>query len=231
MTDLSTFETQCANELGLSTTEEKDVIDNALNLGVQRVLEDTHCYVVRIDYNGFDGSSDDWTLDASILDIVEMYTLSSGTRYSLSRVSITDLLEKRRVGIPSGTPTQFYAVSGANLIMFWPPPGPDDTLTVYGIPIPTPLSGDTDDPSNTTYGGIPSILHRAIFYFACSELGSYDDDQSSAQGQRYRDWYTLEIARYHKIIREKGGNRNARAIVNEKRRRRAYHTNDIYPAI
>lgn len=230
--NLSQFETAVANELGLSATDEKTTIDDAINVAVQRVLEDTHCYVTRTDYTGFDGSSDDYTLDASLLDVVELYLTSTGTRYALTRVSVPEIIEKRRVGVPAGSPTSFYAVTGANLMLFWPPPGTGATLTIYGVPIPTDLSASTDDPSATTpvnFGGIPTILHRAIFYFACSECGSYDDDQTSAQGQRYRDWYDKEIARYHKILRKKGGDRNARAIVNEKRRRRAYHTNDIYP--
>ena len=42
--NLSQFETAVAGEFGLSTTNEKTTIDNAINRAVQRVLEDTHCY-------------------------------------------------------------------------------------------------------------------------------------------------------------------------------------------
>jgi hypothetical protein len=231
--DLAQLETACANELGLSTTNEKTTLDDAINVSVQRVLEDTHCYVKRIDYTGFDGTDGDYTLDATILATVELYFTSGSTQYALTRVSVPELIERRRVSTAAGSPTMFYAETGANLLMFWPSPGANDTLTVYHVPNPTALSGATDDPSSTSptnFGGIPSILHRAIFYFACSELASYDDDQTSAQGQRYRDWYDKEIIRYHKILRSKGGDRNARAIVNEKRRRRAFHDNSVYPS-
>lgn len=227
--NLLQLETAVSNETGLSATDEKQVIDDALNVAVQRVLEDTHCYVVETDYTAFDGTSTDYDLDASILDVVEMFLTSSGTRYALTRVSVQDMIERRRVGLPGGSPVSFYATTGANKIMFWPPPGVSDTLSIYNVPLPTALAAPTDDPSNATTGGVPQILHEAIFLYACSRCASYDDDQTSAQGQRYRDWYDKEIVRYHKIIRGKGGSRNARAVVNDKRRRRRFHANDVYP--
>jgi hypothetical protein len=227
--NLSQFETAVAAELGLSTTDEKTVIDDALNQAVQRVLEDTHCYVKETDYSGWDGTSQNYTLDATILDIVEVQLTSTGVTYPLERLSIIDLLERRRTGQTSGSPTRYYAVSGGNLLMFYPAPGTGDTLVVYNVPIPTAMSGATDDPSTNTFGGVPQILHEAVFFYACSRLASYDDDQTSAQGQRYRDWYKEEITRYREILRKRGGTRNARAVVNDKRRRLARHTNDIYP--
>jgi hypothetical protein len=227
--NLSQFETAVAAELGLSTTDEKTVIDDAVNQAVQRVLEDTHCYVKETDYSGWDGTSQNYTLDATILDIVEVQLTSTGVTYPLERLSIIDLLERRRTGQTSGSPTRYYAVSGGNLLMFYPAPGTGDALVVYHVPIPTAMSGATDDPSTNTFGGVPQILHEAVFFYACSRLASYDDDQTSAQGQRYRDWYKEEITRYREILRKRGGTRNARAVVNDKRRRLARHTNDIYP--
>jgi hypothetical protein len=115
--------------------------------------------------------------------------------------------------------------------MFYPAPGTGGTLTVYHVPTPTALSASGDDPSVAANGGVPQILHEAIKWYACSIAASYDDDQTSAQGQRYRDWYKEEITRYREILRKRGGTRNARAVVNDKRRRRVGHTNDVYPAV
>jgi len=228
--NLLQLETAVAGELGLDVVNEKTTIDIALNRAVQRVLEDTHCYVKEIDYTGWDGTSQNYTLDAAILEIVEVQITSTGVVYPLERLSIIDLLERRRTGQPSGSPTRFYAVSGANLLMFYPAPGSTDTLTTYVVPLPTALASSTDDPSTTTFGGVPEILHEAIFLYACKKLGSYDDDQTSAQGQRYQDWYDKEITRYREILRKRGGTRNARAVVNDKRRRRLFHDNSVYPS-
>lgn len=228
--NLLQLETAAATELGLSATNEKTVIDIAINRAVQRVLEDTHCYVKETDYTGWDGVSSNWTLDAAILEIVEVQLTSTGTNYALERLSIIDLLERRRTGQTTGSPTRFYAVSGANLLMFYPAPGSGDTLTVYNVPVPTALASATDDPSTATFGGVPEILHEAVFLYACAKLASYDDDQTSAQGQRYRDWYDKEITRYREILRKRGGTRNARAVVNGKRRRNVNHDNSVYPS-
>ena len=62
--NLAQFETACGNELGLNTTAEKTTIDDAINAGVLRVLEDTHCYVKKTDFTGFDGTSVDYTMDS-----------------------------------------------------------------------------------------------------------------------------------------------------------------------
>jgi hypothetical protein len=197
---------------------------------VQRVLEDTHCYVTSAVISGFDGTSFDYTLDSTILEIVEMQFTSGGTTYPIERLAVPDLLERRRVANPSGTPTTYVALGGANLLMFYPTPGSSATLSIYYVPVPTAMSGSTDDPSNVVFGGVPQILHRGIFYWACAECASYDDDQSSAQGQRYRDDYDKEITRYKTIIRKRAGSRNARAIVNDKRRSgRRYSDNSVYP--
>jgi hypothetical protein len=231
MTTLATFRQQLADEFGLANDSslEQGNIDAAVNDAVQKVLEDTHCYIKETIFSGFDGSSADYTMDSTILEIVDLYLTSQGTNYKLERLTFQDLIERRRIASPSGSPSMYYAVQGANLFSFHPAPGSSDTLTVYHVPVPTALSGSADDPSSTSLGGIPTFLHRGIFYWAASILGSYDDDQSSQQGQRYLALYAQEITRYKKMLRRRGGNRNARAVPNDVKRRRTFHTNDIYP--
>jgi hypothetical protein len=233
--NLLQFETSVAAELGLTLPDEKTIIDDSINVAVQRVLEDTHCFITSENINvsslvALGAVTGDYTLPAEILEITEMYTTSGGTIYAFEHLSEIALIEKRRVSSPSGTPSMFYSVSGANMLMMWPTPASTDVLTVYYVPVPTALSGPTDDPSTAANGGVPQFLHEAIFLYTCSRAASYDDDQTSAQGQRYRDWYDKEIIRYKELIRKRGGDRNARAVVNEKRRRARFHDNSIYPA-
>lgn len=206
-----------------------------MNEGVIKVLEDTHCYVKSQSFTAlsavpFDGTTTDFTFDSGILEIVDAYFTSSGVNYRLDRVSVNELIERKRVSVPSGTPTMYVAVNGENMLQFWPAPGSGDSLMVWFVPIPTALSASSDDPSVNANGGVPKYMHKAIEYWACAEAADYDDDQSSAQGQRYRDDYNLEIVRYRKHMRRRGGNRNQRARVNETRRPRPYHTNDIWPS-
>ena len=195
-----------------------------------RVLQDTECYIKETEYSGFDGSSTDYTMDSAILEVKDMFLISGTVNYRLERVSLDELIERKRMSTPVGSPTMYFAVNGENMLQLWPAPGTGDQLLVYYTPIPTALSATADDPSNTTYGGVPAYFHLAILYWACSRAGSYDDDASSAQGQRYLQLYQEEIARARKHMRKRGGNRNERAVPNDVKRRRAFHTNDIYPS-
>lgn len=220
-----------SDELGLDndpTTEQPD-IDTWVNKGVVRVLQDTHCYVTSATLSSFDGTTSDYTLDASILELVNVHFSSGGTNYRLERLSVPDLRERQRVSSPSGSPTMNYALAGANLLTFWPTPGALDTLYVDYVPVPTALSATADDPSTAALGGIPIQLHEAIEFYACFKGASYDDDQTSAQGQRYHDLYDKEITRYKKHIRRVGGQRNPRAVVNDVHKRRPYHDNSVWP--
>lgn len=230
--NLTEFRTAVANELGLSVTDEVQTIDDALNYAVKTVLEDTHCYVIPGDIAlTFNGVNWNFTWDAAILDVHDLFfTAADGTQDPLERVSLAEINRMRGVGNPGG-PVRFYNVEGWNLLMFFPAPGASDVLTIFFVPVPTPMTSGTHDPSNVTYGGVPEVLHRGIFYRALADLASYDDDQSSSQGQRYREWYKDELTRYRTIIRKRGGNRNARARVNDGGTRRRYnHDNSRYPA-
>jgi hypothetical protein len=211
-------------------------VDLWIQQGVERVLMDTGCYVTAESFNistltavsSLGGTVVDYLMPIEVLEITGMYTQSGGTSPGLERVSVPELIDRRRLSVPSSSPTQVYALAGADLLMFWPLPASTDTIELYYVPVPTALLAQGDDPSTLANGGIPKQLHKAIEYWACSCGASYDDDQSSAQGQRYRDNYKEELTRYRKFIRERGGLRNARAKVNDTRRRRRSHTNDVY---
>jgi hypothetical protein len=112
------------------------------------------------------------------------------------RVSLEELLDRRRLMPLSSVPPQLYAFTGANLISFYPTPSGADTATLYYVPRPTALSNTADDPSNTAFGGIPPEYHDAIEYYAFWRASSYDD---SADAMNY---YKLYQGRYREIRRE-----------------------------
>jgi hypothetical protein len=226
--NLGEFRTALENELGLDDSSETDVIDRAVNLGVLRVLRDTKPYVKKTTYTGFDGTSYDYTIDSAILLVEGIHFSTDNT--PLIRLSPTELLEQQLLNANiAGVSSRYYATAGDNLLMFDAPPSTSDSLVILYVPVPTVLSATGDDPSNVTYGGISTNLHQAIFLWAAAECASYDDDQSSSQGMRYRQQYADEIATYLNQIRQKGG-LNARAVARGQRyllRRRA--NNSVYP--
>jgi hypothetical protein len=73
------------------------------------------------------------------------------------------------------------------------------------VPAPTVMSSDSHDPSTATYGGVPVDYHDALAYYAEWHLASFDDDASSAQGSRYREWYMDRVKDCRRENALKGG--------------------------
>jgi hypothetical protein len=90
------------------------------------------------------------------------------------------------------------------------------TLTVYYVPRPTPMSSDSHDPSNATYGGIPKEHHKALEFYALWQGADYDDDSTSQQGDRYFGQYQMWLGKMKKNQKFKGGNRMPKATLGRK---------------
>jgi len=194
------------------------------------VLEDTHCYVKKADYTGWDGTSLNYTIDPTILETVELYSTSAGTPYRLERISDIEMIERRRLGQPSGTPAQVYAP-------LWCQPAHVLARPRNGRHGDYLQRTDPDGAGEPDGRPFQHDVRRRPFDPARGDLLSTRAARRPAttttsrrrRGRRYSDWYDKEIKRYRDIIRKRGGDRNARAVVNDKRRRRLYHDNSIYP--
>lgn len=194
------------------------------NEAVVQVLRRTRCRVVSATVS-LAASVSDYTLDTTILAVTSAYTTSSGTSRQVELVTVDELLGLRSQNASSSSPVTHMALAGADLLLVYPTPSAADTLTVYYVPRPTAMSASGNDPSNATYGGIPVEWHKAIELYMCAEAADDDDDQSSAQGQRYRDSYEQWIRRIRNEARTKWGPYNPRAVVNAHRRSRGFHDN------
>src|SRR5690242_14579991 len=97
--NLAQFRSAVAAKLGLdnSASTEQPSIDQWVNEGVLRVLEDTHCFVKETIFSGFDGESTDFAFDSGILEIIDAYFTSSGVNYRLERISVDELIERKRI--------------------------------------------------------------------------------------------------------------------------------------
>lgn len=190
--------------LNASTTADQSRMTTWANQAVVDVLLRTHCYVTSSVAQLTAGQSN-YTLDSNILSATNVYVTSNGSTEPLMRVTPEEILNLRMGNTASQSSMQFYAVNGANMLMVYPTPAAADVLTIYYVPRPSAMSVSSHDPSNATYGGIPSEYHKAIEYFVCAEAADDDDDQSSAQGQRYRDLYEREVRRVRNYARRKLG--------------------------
>lgn len=231
MATLSELETSVAGETGFNLTLDADkaLVDRRLNQAVRKVLLDTRCYVTTATMDETSGTGD-YMLDTDILLVVALQWSTSTATYSMpERVSPEEILRLRASAssVSSAYPAAVYAVAGSNLLMVWPTPSSADTVTAVYVPRPTEMTADAHDPSNVTYGGIPAEYHDAIEFHAMWRLGSYADDQSSAQGERYRQLYDNEVKEIRKAVRAHGG-RPGRAVLHPSRRRLPSR-NDVYP--
>jgi hypothetical protein len=230
MATLTDLRHEVGTELGLDylvAGDDQTNIDRALNRAVRKVLRDTRCYVTTTTVTP--GASENYTLGATILDVDEMYATSSSQDYPLVRVSPYELRRMRRAA-SSGTtgPARYYAFRGSNLVLFYPIPGATDTVTIYYVPVPTALSSGANDTSAATFGGIPDDYAHMITLWAMHRLASYDDDQSSAQGQRYLTWYRDELAAARRELVKRGGHRLGRAVLSTRRQFIAHPSQDVY---
>jgi len=228
MATLANFRTRVSAKIGLDNTsgsDDQSLVDSWVSEGVVDVLRETQCNVDSQTVTP--GASKDYALGSSVLAIVEMYTSSSSTDSRLEQVSVPDLLEMRRNGAEStGSPVGWYALAGADLVLFYPTPAVADTFTMYYVPRPTALSGSADDPSSASLGGIRTEFHKAIEFYALAEAADYDDDSSSAQGQRYRERYAEELAKTRRSLNRLGRYKPPPARLPTQRRRRVQRYND-----
>lgn len=242
MATLVQMETEVHFELGLAATTagtEKTLVDGWLNSGVVDVLARTGCYVVSaaVSLSAAEGDYDllaDLGLDT--LAVRSMRWTSTNGGGVPERVSPEEIERLRATpdAQASGWPASYYAVAGANLLMVWPTPTAADTITVIHTPRPTAMSLSSHDPSNATYGGIHAEWHDAVVLYAEWKGASGSDDQSSAQGERYRVLYEGQDGNHGRLAQirvasRKHGGRMGRAVFHPSRRRPA-RGNSIYPA-
>ena len=205
--DLADIRNEVTRVIGLDSTAagtDELLLDAWANEAVVDILLETRCYVASAttDVTVDEG---DYTLDSDILHVVDVHLASGGVKYRLKHVSPQQLLDMRvSDNAEAASPVTHFAVVGSNLLMVYPIPSTADTMTIYYVPRPTAMSTGTNDPSTTTYGGIPTEFHRAIVKYVEAEAADYRDDATSQQGDRYRADYGRWLSKIHKFVNQKG---------------------------
>jgi hypothetical protein len=200
------------------------------------MLRRTHCYIAPATLT-MTPNVGDYRLDPSVIAIDDIYMTSNGQNNRVWRKSTTDLVNLRVFQTSSGAPVQYYAMSGADLLMVYPAPTQADTITVYYVPKPTALSAPTDDPSTAILGGIPSEYHYGLELYMMWKAGDAFDDEGSQNGETYRRMYLGDpnsppgteqrdgfVGTMKKDVRKKGG-KHLGGITIPPRNRRVYVPN------
>lgn len=216
MTDLAGFRTEVSSVLGLDNTassDEQSLIDGWVNEAVTVICERSGCNAT-LGTMTFTANQNNYTLDTDILSIIDGYVTSGTTDYELIRTTPAEIIRWRRNSSPSGPSRYFYAVAGFSTMMVYPTPTSADTVTLLYVARPATLSASSDTPSE-----IPTEYHWLVTTYAKMRGGDYDEDQSSAQGQRYRQEFEEGLKMFKRALSLKGGHRLAPALVPPRRRR------------
>lgn len=230
---------ECSRALGLDDTaggDELILMQRWANRGVVDVLIRTKCFVDLGDMTLTAGQTD-YRIDASILSILNIHITSATDASQISPITVVDMqtVDEYLDSNPAASdPTMvaFYDTlmrvapvpSGANVIRFYYVPKPTE-MTADGT-----TGSDANDPSVSTYGGIPTEYHEAILYYMLWKGSEYDDKQAALNPQQYRQAYEGLLNDVNKMVRHKSGRgMNPARVGYPSRSRFPYSRNDIYP--
>ncbi len=211
--DLTTFRSNISGMIGsLDPVVDAAVLNGWINEGYQDVLLKTGCWVVA-DVTALTAGVEDYTISQGIYKVVNLTLNSGGTDYELDRYTPAEILLMRLNSTEQATPFA-YATAGYNLLLLYPTPAADGTITLYYVPTPTTLVDDDATPVL-----VPPEWHKLIEWYGCWRAGDYDDDASSQQGDRYRGMYFAGVNDFRRVLRQQGGSRPAPARLRGRRRR------------
>lgn len=219
--NLGNFRTEIAAKLSLNVddVDELALIDGWVNDGVCYIVGEGQTRVTSATA-ALEADEGDYELDTNILRILWIQAASNGEGDELEQVGPTEIHRRRLATATTTSASYLYAVDGANLLMLYPIPAAADVLTIYYVPRPASLSAAIDTPTE-----IPAEFHYLVTLYALLNAGDYDDDQSSAQGERYQQKLDAGVKRMRSRINRKRGRRLARATVS--RRGRVPQRNDL----
>jgi hypothetical protein len=208
-------------------SDELKQLQDLCNAGVVEVLLETHCYTDVGDMD-LQVGVDIYRTDASILAVKNERIKSQSMNYSFDVVSMQEILDLQNGLAATAAPPGKVAFEN-DLMMLYPAPSFVDTIRFIYVPVPTSMTLDTHDPSNPTYGGIPSWGHRAIEYYMLWQAAETDDKTSALSPKDYKAIFEEECGKIRKRARAKARRSLTPARVGYPGSRSAGRRNDTYP--
>ncbi len=219
MSSLAQLRNKVQQKLGLDATAasaEETLLTEWINEAIVDVLLRTRVNVNKATMTTT-ADEGDYTLSSSALTIEDLsYETASGMPVSLQRTTPDQIMRMRTITPAVNSNPRFYAFNGSDMFMFYPTSSTVDTITVYYVPRPTAMSISSHDPSNETYGGIPSEYHKAIELYALAEAAEFTDHQPSGFGAAFRQQYEAKLVELKRAKRHRGGRSLGNATLGRK---------------
>lgn len=218
--------TEAGIELGMvatAGTEDGDRLRIWIQEGVDNVLLDTQVYADVQDITLTVGVTK-YRLPSTILAVLSS-EIRGDTNTSLRLVDYETLQEKLRANAVEGA---FYAaLLGHDWLVVAPSPSAGQVIRIDYVPRPTRMTADGNDPSSSTYGGIPDWGHEAILAWVRFKAAIRNDKLQGLNVENARALYDLECGKIRKRMRRKAGRRTAPARIGYPGRNTG-RRNDVY---
>lgn len=214
-------------EFGLdqnAASDEYNLMVDWANDAVLDVLLSTRCHLSFGDQTLTIGQGD-YVQDATIL-AVDARTITANT-FPVQLVTLEDIYAARR-GVASSDYVMRLAFEG-DLMMVWPTPSTAVTIRYVYVPKPTAMTSGSHDPSNTTYGGVPSWAHTALLSYMRWRAASYDERKVPHTPIDYSSFYQDELKKVRRRLRRIGGRSPLGMDAGYVGRTSAGTLNDRYP--
>jgi hypothetical protein len=185
MATLGTMRTAVFSAIGMDSTAsgaDETSVTKWLNEGVREVLLRTHC---RIEVTDMTLTADEWKYDLPT-GIMAIKHITDSANNPVDVVQFGEIQELRRADSSTAVSgTLRVAFLGSNLFTVWPTPSAADSLEFFYVPKPTEMSSSVHDPSESTYGGVPTEFHSAIELWALYRASDHEHEGRSDQGIKY----------------------------------------------
>lgn len=172
--------------------DETTLIHDLLYDGTLDVLSRTKCVARCLDLRVTAGI-DTYTLDHGVLALVDV---EDGHRLRARRDQ-DDYWDSGANGVvvyPPGTVPldschRTFTLIRSDILVVRPTPSEDGEIQTWAVMRPQRMAADDDSPGDEAFGAIPEEFQDAITGYALWKGSDYSDDQSGAQGERYRTLY------------------------------------------
>jgi hypothetical protein len=140
----------------------------------------------------YQGTIDMLSRTKCVARCVNLQTKANVDTYKLDH-SVLALVDLEDGALPkaarSSTLSPSFTLIRADILRLAPPPSVDGEVRVWAVLRPAQMTADGQSVGDEIYGGIPDEFQDAIVTYALWKASDYADDQSGAQGERYRAQY------------------------------------------
>jgi hypothetical protein len=201
---VSDLQTTIEKKFGLNHTAEGTYVLKWISEAYRDLHNKIHLGPASISVSITSGTNE-YTL-ATTIEAVEEATVI-GSTVKPARVSVAEILDRRRFVNSGVAPGDLfvYAIEG-NLLMVYPDPTANYTLTLYGTTEPSTTDFVGTENLTSVLGLIPlQPLLKCLDTFTSARAAEYDDKTLSERAQEYWAQYAQDIKAARRAVRRRAG--------------------------